>query len=49
MVADVTVAVTVGVVTAEEEGAGFGEVREPVRAEESREDKPEEKKQRMNK
>lgn len=37
----VTVVVTVAVVTVDEEQAEFGEVRDPVRAEVSREDKPE--------
>lgn len=36
----VAVAVTVVVVTEDEEGAEFGGVRELVRAEDSREDKP---------
>lgn len=40
----VAVAVTIVVVPVEEEEAEFGEVREPVRVEESREDKPEGKK-----
>lgn len=40
VVVTVVVAVTVVVVTEDEEGAEFGEVRELVRAEDSREDKP---------